>query len=67
MPMGIFSNKMGSWNLASSLIITSLYIIAIYFIINENLLQGERETKYLKVFLGSLFRQPVTSHRFWFV
>jgi hypothetical protein len=65
--MGILSNKMESWNLASSLIITSLYTIAIYFIINENLLQGERETKYLKAFLGSLFRQPVTSHRFWFV
>jgi hypothetical protein len=52
-PYGIFSSKMGSWSLKSSLLIAIiLYIITAFA---KKLLHGER-TKKLKAFLGSLFR-----------
>jgi hypothetical protein len=49
---------MGFWSLASLLI--TIIVIA-------EITTGRERTKQLKAFSGSLFRQPVTSHRFWFV
>jgi hypothetical protein len=45
------------------IIINYCYIVIIVIVI----VTGRERTKQLKRFLGSLFRQPVTSHCFWFV
>jgi hypothetical protein len=50
--------------LESCIIIIDYYII--YYCYCKNYCRVREGTKQLKVFLGSLFRQPVTSHGFWF-
>jgi hypothetical protein len=67
-PWEILSSKMGSWSLASSLlIIVIIKIIYNYIIVTVKNTTVIEKTKHLKAFLGSLFRQPITSHHFWFV
>jgi hypothetical protein len=57
---------MGYWSLSALLLI----IVKVYYnyvIIVVKIITGIQEPKQLTTFLGSLFRQPITSHRFWFV
>jgi hypothetical protein len=67
--MEIWSRKVGSWSFASSLLTSIIlaYIIIIHYCCGYKNYCGEERPKYLKAFLGSLFRQPITSHSFWFV
>jgi hypothetical protein len=44
-----------------------LHSILYLHIVIVKIITGRERTKYLKAFLGSLFSQPISSHRFWFV
>jgi hypothetical protein len=56
-----------NWALESCIVIINCYNMYLYIIVIVYIITRRERTRCSKAFLGSLFRQPVTSNRFLFI